>query len=192
MDIFKLNTINEIAPIHTDGLKSIGSSLMWLKDDDLDLMLFYKTKEGEEGVVYSEDLPGGDGGELSAFPHIACSEGGVDDSDGDMVSFEKMELNELSPYDKVYFVATNYAELVLKKQINFNDYKAILKISPRYQVIQEDPRFILKLTSEDIGSFLVIGEIEVGEATLILKNLNKVMTLEELKEKIPGAKHLAL
>jgi len=191
MNIYNLNTINEIAPIHTANLRSMSSSLMWLKDDDLDLMLFYKTKEGDEGVIYSEDLPGGNGGELSEFPHIACGEGGVDDSSEDLVSYEKMELNELSPYDKVYFVATNYAELILKKQINFSEYKAILKISPRYQEIQEDPRFLLKLTSEDMGSFLIIGEIKVGEATLILKNINEVMTFEELKEKIPGAKQLA-
>lgn len=184
MNVYQLSTIGEIAPIYTEGLKHIQASLLWKKDDDLDIMLFYKTKKGDSGAVYSGDIPGGDFGELQEFPFIACGDSGVDEVDS--VSYEKIYINNISPYAKIYFVITNYAELVLKNKINFSEYKGILKLSPRYSENTKD-RFTLKVSSEEKGDFLVLGEMEVQESVLMLKNINKVMTFEELKKTIPGA-----
>lgn len=185
LNVYKLNTVGEIAPIYSEELKHIQASLMWLKDDDLDLMIFYKTKEGDEGAIYSGNIPGGDFGDLKEFPFIACGDGGVDDDHEDLISYEKMYLNDLTPYSKLYFVITNYAELVLKRKINFKEYQGSLKIHPKYRDVRED-RFVLNLNSEEVGDLLVLGEIEVGESILMLKNINQVMTFEEFKKTIPG------
>jgi len=173
--------------MYSEDLKSIKASLIWLKEDDLNLMVFYQTKKGETGSVYSPNIPGGNFGDLEEFPHIACGESGIDDEPSEVVFYDKININKLAPFSKVYFVATDYAKLVLKKQINFNEYQGTLKLNPRYNVQRED-RYTIRLTSEEKGDFLVIGEIEIGESIYMLKNINKAMTLEEFREKIPGAK----
>jgi len=191
MNTFKLNNIGEIAPIYTDILNNIKLSLMWSKDDDLDLMIFYKTKEGETGSVYSENIPGGDYGDLDKFPYISCGESGFDDDSEDIISYEKMYINDFSPFEKIFLVVTNYAELVLKKQIKFNEYQAVLKISPSYSSDKKNA-YLIKVSSEERGDFLVVGEIEVSENMLMLKNTNHVMTFEELLKTIPGTNKLKL
>jgi len=189
---FKLSTIGEVASMYSSDLKSIKTSLIWSKDDDLDLMVFYKTKEGGEGSVYSGDIPGGDFGELDSFPFISCGDSGVDDESDEVVSYEKVYFNDLSSFEKIYFVVTNYAELILKKQINFNEYGGLLKISPTYSDLEKKDRYTMKLSSEERGDLLVLGKLDIGESIILIKNMNKVMTFKEFKEKIPGSKQLTL
>lgn len=191
MNTFKLNNIGEIAPIYTDALNSLNISLMWSKDDDLDLMIFYKTKDGSMGSVYSENIPGGSFGDLDEFPFISCGESGLDDSSEDNISYEKMSISDFSQFDKIFFVVTNYAEIILKKDIKFNEYQAVLKISPRYSSDKKNA-YLIKVTSEERGDFLVIGEIEVSDSILMLKNTNQVMTFEELVRTIPGTNKLKI
>ena len=192
MNHFKLSTIGEVASMYSSDLKSIKTSLIWSKDDDLDLMVFYKTKEGGEGSVYSGDIPGGDFGELDSFPFISCGDSGVDDESDEVVSYEKVYFNDLSSFEKIYFVVTNYAELILKKQINFNEYGGLLKISPTYSDLEKKDRYTMKLSSEERGDLLVLGKLDIGESIILIKNMNKVMTFKEFKEKIPGSKQLTL
>lgn len=191
VNTFKLNNIGEIAPIDTTILNNLKLSLMWSKDDDLDLMIFYKTKEGVTGSVYSENIPGGDYGNLDKFPFISCGESGLDDSSEDILSYEKMYINDFYPFEKIFIVVTNYADLVLKKQINFNEYQAVLKISPSYSSDKKNV-YLIRVNSEEKGDFLVIGEVDVSESILMLKNNNQVMTFEELVKTIPGTNKLKI
>jgi hypothetical protein len=191
MNTYKLNNIGEIAPIYTDILNSVNLSLMWSKDDDLDLMVFYKTKDGITGSVYSENIPGGFYGDLDKFPFISCGESGLDDSSDDIISYEKISISDFSQLGKLFFVVTNYAEIVLKKNIKFSDYQAVLKISPSYSSDKKNV-YLIKANSEEKGDFLVVCEIEVSESTLMLKNTNQVMTFEELVKTIPGTNKLKI
>jgi len=188
MDVFKLTTTNEVAAISNEKLNNIVASLMWEKNDDLDLMVFYKTKEGDEGSVYSGDIPGGDFGNLDEFPYISCGDGGVDDESETVLSYEKMYMKDLSSFEEIFFVVTNYSDLVLKKQINFNEYKGVMKIAPKYADTDIQKRYVLRLSSEEKGDVLVLGSISAEDGFLLVKNINKVLTLEQFSE-IPGTKN---
>ena len=48
--------------------KQLKVSLIWTSPVDLDLMAFYKTKDGRVGGVYSDNYAGGSLGDLNSFP----------------------------------------------------------------------------------------------------------------------------
>ncbi len=57
--------------------------LSWTKDVDLDLLAFYKTKDGRTGGVVSDNFPGGNLGNLNEFPFIQLSgDAGVNENGG--------------------------------------------------------------------------------------------------------------
>ena len=48
-------------------------SLIWTSAVDLDLMAFYKTKDGRTEGVYSDNYSGGNMGTLNSFPFMQLS-----------------------------------------------------------------------------------------------------------------------
>ena len=55
-------------------VKQMLVSLNWTTAVDLDLMAFYKAKDGRVGAIYSSNYAGGSMGDLNAFPFIQLSE----------------------------------------------------------------------------------------------------------------------
>lgn len=186
MNIVTLNTVNEVAPIYTAELKYLKASLMWSKEDSLDLTLLYKTKKGSYGVVSSEET-----GELDSFPFIAHDGGGVEEEDPS-ISYETLYLKDLSSFDEVSFIITNFSKLNMKKKINFNSYKSILKLSAKYGDVDKESRFILNLNSEVEGDYLVLGKVTIQEGQFLLKNINEVMSSKAFEENVPGSEYIVL
>ena len=184
VEVFRVGSGGELAPILSEGLEGLKASLMWHKDSDLDLIILYKTKEGNTGSVSSDNI-----GSSQESPYIVHEGGGVEEDE--TVSYEKVFLKDLSNYTDVYFVATNFSDLALKRPINFNEYKGVLKVSSIFSHLDKK-RYLLDISSEEQGDYLVLGKIEVGSDVLMLKNLNQVMTSEEFREKIPGAENIII
>lgn len=184
MSDFNLSSIGESAILPIENLILLTSSLIWKKDDDLNVLIFYKTKEGKSGYVYSEELLNGFSGNVKEFPYISCGESGVDDLDPS-VFFEKMLLSKIEDYSEIYFVIVNYAEFILSRNVVFNDYEGILKISVEY--INEKNNYVVKISCEDLGEFLLLAKIEFINNMYFIKNENKVMTFKEFIDNIPDA-----
>ncbi|MBC6474777.1 MAG: hypothetical protein GDA48_19870 [Hormoscilla sp. GM102CHS1] len=56
------------------SVKQLMAKLKWTAAVDLDLMAFYKAKDGRVGAVFSENYSGGSMGSLNSFPFIQLSE----------------------------------------------------------------------------------------------------------------------
>ena len=105
----------------TPSFKKMVVQLDWQSDVDLDLMVFYKAKNGDTGGVFSTLLGvDGSGGSLENFPFIEHS--------GDVVggnSDEKQESIKISALDnmaQVYVVVLNYEDAADNKTANFGQY----------------------------------------------------------------------
>ena len=61
------------ASANLGAFKQLKVSLIWTSAVDLDLMAFYKTKDGRTGGVYSDNYAGGSLGDLNAFPFLQLS-----------------------------------------------------------------------------------------------------------------------
>ena len=182
MEVYKLNTINELAPM-PGNLKEVTSSLLWSKLDNLDLIVLYQDKLGSSGAVFCESP-----GSSTSYPYIKYEGSGVDSSDAS-IYYDKISLKSLSDYTKLTFIITNFSELVLKNPINFKSYKGILKVLPKISS-REDICFTINISSEELGDFLILSEISIKENSFLLKNINRVVSSETLKEEIPWAKSL--
>jgi len=175
--LINLNTIEENAPIYSESISSIKASLIWLdQDTELDLTLFYKTKDSEEGFVSSDS----DTSDCS----ITYVDGGVEETDSS-VCYEKFNITDTAKFESIYFIVSNYSDVVLNRDTKFKDYTAILKLS--VQGSDTDLRITTKLSCEDPGKFLLVGKLYRDEGTLRFTNINKVMSQGSLKSDVPGA-----
>ena len=78
--------------------KQLKVSLIWTSAVDLDLMAFYKTKDGRTGGVYSNNYAGGSLGDLNQFPFIQLAgDEGVGALGGD--NREDLRIANLDDYD---------------------------------------------------------------------------------------------
>ena len=75
-------------------------SLVWTSAVDLDLMAFYKTRDGRIGGVYSDNYNGGTLGELNAFPFMELSgDEGVGAKGGD--NREELRITKLDDIEEL-------------------------------------------------------------------------------------------
>ena len=76
-------------------IKQLMVQLKWTKGVDLDLLAFYKTKDGQTGGVFSDQYPGGNRGNLNAFPFIQLDQdagvGGVGGANEETLRITKLD-----------------------------------------------------------------------------------------------------
>src|SRR3989339_1334842 len=96
------------------SVKQLMVTLKWSTSVDLDLMAFYKTKDGKTGAVYSDNYPGGVMGSLNSFPFIQLSgDAGVGAKGGD--NEEVLRITKLDDTAELYIVTINYTDAIDKK-----------------------------------------------------------------------------
>lgn len=164
------------------SVKQLMVTLRWSANVDLDLMAFYKAKDGKVGGVFSDNYPGGSMGSLNVFPFIELSgDAGVGGKGGD--NEEVLRITKLDDVAELYIVTINYDDAVEKKAASFSQYDgAVTVMNDRGEAIE------VPLNSKDKGHVAVICKIDntsmIG-AKLI--NINDVMDLDLFLQKIPGA-----
>jgi len=188
VNVINLNTQGEIAPIIFKNLLELRVSLLWKKEEDLDLVFLYKTPEGDTGVVSADEE-----GDLEEFPFLAYQGGGVENDGTDVISYEKFNIKNLSDFSELYIVVTSFSELMLGNKINFKNYDGLIKIASEYQEDKErDTRYTLGLKSEVEGDYYVLGQFDIKEGHALLTNTQEVLSTKDFKDKIPGAKLIAV
>jgi len=167
------------------SVKQLMVTLKWTKDVDLDLMAFYKTKDGQTGGVFSDNYPGGSLGSLNSFPFIELSgDEGVGAVGGD--NEEVLRITKLDDIAELYIATLNYTDASQKIASAFNDYDgSVVVMNDKGEAVE------VPLNAAEKGHVAVICKIDNGSpmgAKLI--NMNDVMDLGTFVSTVPGANAL--
>lgn len=161
--------------------------LKWASAVDLDLMAFYKTKDGRVGGIYSTNYAGGSLGDLNSFPFIQLSgDAGVGATGGE--NEEILRISKLDDMAEVYICALNFSDASSNKASAFNTYDGYVEIMD-----DRGESFGVPLNSRTQGTVAIIAKIDnthfMGAKVV---NENYVTSLENFMEDIPGAKNFKL
>jgi len=109
------------------AFKQIKVSLIWTSPVDLDLMAFYKTKDGKVGGIYSDNYEGGTLGNLNQFPFIQLSgDEGVGAAGGQ--NREEMRIVKLDDFEELYICALNFTDASSGADKVFANYDARVEV----------------------------------------------------------------
>lgn len=164
------------------SVKQLMVSLKWTAAVDLDLMAFYKAKDGKTGAVFSDEYPGGSLGSLNAFPFIQLSgDAGIGATGGD--NEEVIRVTKLDDIAELYIVTLNYTDAANKKETTFSAYDGTVTVLDDKGEAVEVP-----LNSNDKGTIAVIAKIDnTSPMGAKLINMNQIMDLGTFVQTIPGA-----
>ncbi len=163
-------------------VKQLLVKLQWQAAVDLDLMAFYKTKDGRTGGIYSTNYAGGSQGDLNAFPFIELSgDAGVGAAGGS--NEETLRISKLDNMAEVYICALNFTDASSGKNSPFSNYDG------RVEILDDTGKsYVVPLDSRDKGMVAVIAKIDNTDfmgAKLI--NENNVIDLNQFLNTLPGA-----
>ena len=168
------------------AFKQMKVSLIWTSAVDLDLMAFYKTKEGRTGGVYSDNYAGGSFGDLNQFPFIQLSgDEGVGAVGGD--NQEDLRITKLDDYEELYICALNFTDASSGSNKVFADYDARIEV-----MTDRGEKHTVALDSQQLGPLALICKFTGGFISNSLTNDSEVMSLDEFKSRVPGASQLKL
>ncbi len=168
------------------AFKQLKVSLIWTSAVDLDLMAFYKTKDGKTGGVYSDNYSGGSLGNLNQFPFIQLSgDEGVGAVGGD--NREELIIVKLDEFEELFIVALNFTDASHNSNKVFANYDARIEV-----VSDKGEKHTVMLDSARPGSIALICKFTSGFIANSLINDSEVMYFDEFKSRIPGASELQL
>jgi len=168
------------------AFKKLNVSLIWSSAVDLDLMAFYKTKDGRVGGIYSDHYAGGFLGDLNRFPFIQLSgDAGVGAVAGD--NREELRITRLDDFEALYIVAINFTDASSKIHKVFADYDAQVEI-----VTDRGNNYTVALDSTQSGSVAILCQFTSTFIGSSLVNNSDVMSFKELTSNVPGASAIQL
>jgi len=163
-------------------VKRLMIILNWNSEVDLDLMAFFKAKDGRVGGVFSNNYPKGFMGDLASFPYIKLDrDSGINSEKG--YKEEILRIANLEDIEDLYIVALNYTDAVCGKVSHFVDYDGrVLFLSDNADSIE------IPLNSETSGTVAVICRIAgKSDGGAVLINVNEIVDFPTFLHKIPGA-----
>lgn len=168
----------------TTSFEKANIWLFWKQDIDLDLMLFYKTIDGNEGGVFSncyrqnnKDL-----GSLHDFPHIQLS-GNLSLIHKDYEKYwEEIAIKKFnSSISEMYIIILNYDSALENIPVDYSSYDCQIKIH-----YNADSNIEIPVNCPTKGIVYVICRIKGEDINII--NESKCISLKEAYEMIPGFK----
>ena len=168
------------------AFKRLDVSLIWTAAVDLDLMAFYRTKDGRVGGVYSENYAGGSLGSLSEFPFIRLSgDAGVGAKGGP--NQEDLAIGKLDDFEVVHICALNFTDASGGANRAFADYDARVRVRT-----DRGETHTVNLDSAEPGTVATICTLVGGFIASELVNDSQVMDMESFRVRIPGADALKI
>jgi tellurite resistance protein TerA len=164
------------------SLKQLMVTLRWTMNIDLDLMAFYKAKDGRTGGVFSDNYPGGSLGSLNGFPFIQLSgDAGLGGAGGD--NEETIRIAKLDDMAEVYICTINYDDAIKNVASSFSNYDGgVIVLDDKGESVA------VPLNSPDKGHVAIIVKIDnTSPMGAKLINQNKVVDLGTFASTIPGA-----
>ncbi len=166
------------------NFKQMKVSLIWTAEVDLDLMAFYKTKDGRTGGIYSDNYAGGSLGDLNAFPFVQLSgDEGVGAGGGS--KREELRVARLDDFEELHICALNFTDASTGQNRVFADYDASVEV-----VTDKGETHVVTLDSKTPGAVAVICTFKSSFMGASIANSSDVMGLEDFRANIPGASEL--
>jgi uncharacterized protein involved in tellurium resistance len=158
--------------------------MVWSSDTDLDLCLFWKTKDGKEGGVFSNEYNqnNDDLGSLDKFPFIKHSGDEKTPRPGGE-SNEQIKVKNIDALSELYVVVLNYDKAIDSITSSFSEDSGRVEITTdtgdNFEVPVDDARE---------GHVYVVCQIENTDAGKKAINKGEVLTLGQAFSQIPGFK----
>lgn len=168
------------------AFKQLKVSLIWTSAVDLDLMAFYKSKDGRVGGIYSDNYSGGALGDLNRFPFIQLSgDAGVGAAAGD--NREELRIARLDDFEELYIIALNFTDASAGSDKVFADYDARVEV-----VTDRGESHTVALDSRQAGPAAILCKFASSFMGASLVNNSEVMNFEKFRSSVPGASAIKL
>lgn len=158
--------------------------MVWSSNTDLDLCLFWKTKDGKEGGVFSDGFNQNekDLGSLEEFPFIKHMGDKKTPRPGGEEN-EQIKVKDISTLSELYVVVLNYDKAIEKIPVTFSEDSGRVEITTdsgdNYEVPVDDSRE---------GHVYLVCKIENESGEKKAVNKGEVLTLGQAFKQIPGFK----
>jgi hypothetical protein len=158
--------------------------LSWSTETDLDLCAFFKTKNGNEGGVFSNEYRGrkSDLGFLDKFPFIKHSGDDKEPVPG-AVSSEEIKIANLDDMDSVYILIVNYSAALDEASVTFAEHSGKLVLRSD---IEDQSDLEIDISSNEEGQIYYVGKISKDGNAYLLSNECKVLYMADAFDEIPG------
>lgn len=158
--------------------------MVWNSETDLDLCLFWKTKDGQEGGVFSDGFNQNkdDLGSLEKFPFIWHG-GDVPMPRPGGESNEYIKIKNIDALSELYIVVLNYDAAIDNKNVTFNEDSGRVEITT-----DTGDNFEVPVDDSTPGHVYLVCRIENNESGRKAVNEGKVLSLGQAFSQIPGFK----
>jgi hypothetical protein len=158
--------------------------MVWSSDTDLDLCLFWKTKDGREGGVFSNEYNQNmdDLGALDKFPFIKHSGDEKTPRPGGE-SNEQIKVKNIDALSELHVVVLNYDAAIDNQNVTFNEHTGRIEITT-----DTGDNFEVPVDDNRAGHVYVVCKIENTDAGKKAINKGDVLTLGQAFSQIPGFK----
>lgn len=160
--------------------------MVWKSETDLDLCLFWKTKDGKEGGVFSNEYNQNmdDLGSLDKFPFIKHSGDEKTPRQGGE-SNEQIRVKNIDALSELYVVVLNYDAAIDNRNVTFNEHSGRVEITT-----DTGDNFEVPVDDSRSGHVYLVCMIDNTGAEKKAVNKGEVMSLGEAFSKIPGFKEI--
>jgi hypothetical protein len=156
--------------------------MVWSSETDLDLCLFWKTKDGKEGGVFSDGFNQNkdDLGSLDTFPFIKHGGDEPRPRPGGE-SNEYVKVKNIDALSELYVVVLNYDAAIDNQNVTFNEHSGRVEITT-----DTGDNFEVPVDDSRSGHVYVVCKIENADADKRAINKGDVLTLGQAFSQIPG------
>lgn len=156
--------------------------MVWNTATDLDLCLFWKTKDGKEGGVFSDGYNQNvdDLGSLKNFPYIE-HQGDKKKPRPGGESNEVIKVKSIDELSELYIIVLNYDAAIENKNITFSEHNGRVEITT-----DTGDNFEVPIDDSRTGHVYVICKIENNVAGKKAINKGDVLSLGQAFSQIPG------
>lgn len=158
--------------------------MVWNTETDLDLCLFWKTKDGQEGGVFSNEYNQNmaDLGSLDKFPFILHTGDEKTPRPGGE-SNEQIKVKTIDTLAELYVVVLNYDAAIDSQNVTFSEHSGRVEITT-----DTGDYFEVPVDDSRAGHVYVVCKIENSDAGKKASNKGDVLTLGQAFNQIPGFK----
>lgn len=155
----------------------LHANLYWKAPIDLDLALFYQTKDNQSNVVCSMEYTRKKENEgcLEHFPHIKYMH------DYDLNCLEKIIISSLQDMKSINICAIDYASAIEGEETDFSSLEGKLDFVDNNKLLHS-----IHMDNYKTGVVYLFCRIVLHEGRYWLEEINDVLSLEEAYNNIPG------
>lgn len=156
--------------------------LLWNTKTDLDLCIFFKTKDGNVGGVFSDGFRQNkkDLGSLTEFPFMQHTGDKPEPAEGGE-SVEQINVANLDQVDTAYVCVLNYSKAIDGESVTFSEDTG------RIELMSDSGDYLEVLAdASEPGHMYCVCSIKNVDGTNSVMNEKNVMDLGTAFEKVPG------